>query len=290
MRFFNITTQKRASAQRQAIIKEYVRTLQSQVNSLFEYLHYYNPEWRVLGEQDDNSELSYYFYNNNHVTANTIINNRQIDISKLGYRWGFRNSSTQVMYYDGQTLNIGAIIYKKDAYDVSQNDADKLSHYIVFESSLAQYYIWTFSGAINDNNEYVLRYTFHKTNELDYGLSFTMQVAEQAPRYFYNSNNEYQIKYKGTPFDIDIIYDYNNTNVQVDNNQSESNTYYPQLWQGNSFVCADVMYKNNGEYEDLIADTVLYERGGQKSEIQVRLDKNASEQTQLEDSFVVFFY
>ena len=318
MKNFNISKQYPKMLTK-AYTKEYINQLQNQTNSLYEYLHYYNPEWRLMGindrknEDEDNKDLSFFIYDGTHRYENSLISVGEdrtfINISKLNFRWGFKNRLSIPLYYGKDidsavdTLNIGATIYKKDSYDydldaVDYDRTEFLSHFIVFESSLAQYIVWTISTEENK-----LKYTYHLVNELDFGLAYNIQIVELVPRYFYetkHNNNvisRYGIKYIDDPFDTTTLFDYININVRHKYSdtdwqpQREQGQIDYQYWCGATELYPQVVYENNNQYEDLIGDIILYERPGKVSEYQVRLDKNTPESGQdtIEQSFEVIF-
>lgn len=306
MKSFNISKQNKRWAQ--AYKKEYVNQLQNQTNSLYEYLHYYNPEWRVLGsDANEEKDLSYFIYNNSYIDKESLINVEEtcVDLWKLHFRWGFKNRFSHEIYYgengnESEALSIGATIYKKDSYDLdylksNYNREEFLSHFIVFEAALAQYVTWTISTGTDENGKIALIYTYHLSNELDFGLRYNIQVVESTPRYFYNGT--YGIKYNSDNFDTTTLLDYINTNVQYTNNpQSQPLHLEPehtgtdyQHWCGATTIFHQTVYVDNNEYEELIADTVLYERPGKTSEYQVRFNKQSTNHPQIEDKFEVIF-
>lgn len=278
MKSFNITSQ--SPFQKQAIIKEYLESLSLEIDSLYQYLHYYNPKWRVL----KNGEKSYIIDNGEeieNITESSIIDveNNALKLDKLDFRWGFQNRTSHKINYGNQALNIGATIFKKDSYDLQQNE-DPLSHFVVFESALAQYYNWTFSA---DNG--CIIYLFFADNESNYGLSFPIQIAKCVPRYYYanNSDTDYEIRYNNSGYNRTGMYDYSNYNVSLEG----TSTNATQTWQGTSAIIGEVMYKDeNDNYEDLISDAKTYQRRGQNSEYLVFLD---SRESSFEDNFFVFF-
>ena len=333
MKFFNITTQQHY----QAWQAEHLTPLENAIDSLLQYMHYYIPEWRILGsivEYDNNAtrERKYISSEKEVITKDTILytippsTDKIIDIDKLHFRWGIKNeSSAPYIYGNNRTLNIGASLYKKDAYDIDTSDnpnwEEVLSHFIVFESSLAQYYNWNFSGGVNQNGDFVLVYNYFLTNELEFGLSYSIQMAEQAPRYFFFGvcnpgasvldmwdATTYKIRYRGESFDTGSLYDYNNTNIQVVETVEgvvtrtpnyDEGEFVPQRWQGNSALITQVLYEEpvaqNSHIvhrEEVIGDVILYQRQGSHAAFQVRLDKNvpAQEETRpVEEKLSVVF-
>jgi len=219
-------------------------------------------------------------------------------INKLQYRWGYKNTSDHVFWYGfnyNSSLNIGATIYKKDAYDVpSVLRTSDLDHYILFEASLAQYVTWTFSTGVDENNNPALIYNYHISNELDFGLVYNIQTITSTPRYFYkeDASTTYDIKYEDSVFDRMTLFDYININVQYKDNEqwvpSHSGTDY-QCWSGATELFPQTVYEVNSQYEDLIAETELYERPGNISTYQVRLEKSKDDQKNIEKSFKVIF-
>lgn len=309
MKIFNVSSQFKGN-QDQAFKKEYINQLSNQIDSLYKYTHYYNPEWRLLGSNEQEEPylkiFKYYNINNTEITKDNIAEDMFLDITKLNFKWGYKNSFSQpISYANSQSLNIGASIYKKDAYDVSDTDEDLLSHFIVFESSLAQYYSWTAASELVDG-VFKLVYHYHLVNELEYGLSYYIQLLKYLPRYFYNNPSktesqeykeyqDYQIKYTNSPFDTDRIYDYNNININIANEtqnvEENANHNRYQLWRGVTGLFTDTMYKQNVDsvdiYEDVIADTLLYEYIGSRSEFQVRFDKTSQEAKPIESDMIV---
>ena len=319
MKFYNVSAQSKTFLNK-AWTKEYINLLTNQVNSLYEYLHYYNPEWRIISS-NSSIGLSYYTYDNNKVDSSILIQSPKlyIDITKLKYRWGYKNTSQENIFYgvDDQhianaikSINVGATIFKKDAYDTSYNDADLLSHFIVYESSLAQYITWTVSTAVGTTAETagqpVLKYVTHLSDELDLGLAYDVQIMRKPPRYFYLSNNlYYPIRYTDNTFDSEALYDYSNYNVRyrVIQSSGEVSNYIPQyspgqkvyqLWDGGIGIVTQVVYTrtdtqtNKDKNEDLIGDTILYE-SARDVKFQVRLDKNSSNASEIESHFEVIF-
>lgn len=311
MKIFNVSAQSKSIGNKeQAFWKEFVYPLQTQVDSLYQYLHYYNPQWRILGlDSKGEHVLSYYNQDNALIEENNLMSVGGelpiVDIWKLHYRWGFKNRLSYPLFYgtpgNYYSLNIGATIYKKDAYDVDSSNAESLSHFLIFESGLAQYYTWKISTGLHDGNVQ-LRYDWYLSNELDFGLTYAVQFVEGVPRYFFQDNDgmRYQIRYKDSPFDIETLSDYNNYNIRYSNDGEE---YYPdnldpnnpvyQKWNGASEIIADVIISSTENnvtvYEDLIADVQLYQRPGKKSEFQVRLDKSSNNHPSIENSFEVVF-
>ncbi len=317
MKNFNISAQSKSVDDiRQAIKKEYVYRLYNQTNSLYHYLHYYNPEWRILGANADNSKrLSYYNEKSDLITENDLLSDGGektfINIFKLHYRWGLKNRSTKLYFFGGatpeqctSTLNIGATLYKKDAYDVDSNTTDILDHFLVFESGLAQYFTWkirTGRKTPTDNNLYLI-YDFYLSNELDFGLTYQTQIVQGVPRYFYQSGSNFDcnIHYNNQGFDIGTLFDYNNYNVKysTDNiNWTPSETPNPnvyQQWSGATDVIADVILKtttndNRVIYEDIIAEVSYYQRPGKNSSYTTRFNKATSEAEEIEENFRVIY-
>ena len=292
MRNYSISTQKKSI---QAYKKEYLNYLKNAIDSLYTYLHYYNPQWRLL---EDNS--GYHTKTNPNLWINkaSLESDNTLLIEKLQYRWGYKNTSDHIFWYGPNytfPLNIGATIYKKDAYDVSNPlDSSDLDHYILFEASLAQYVTWTFSTGVDENNNAALIYNYHISNELDFGLMYNIQAITSAPRYFYKEGNNttYNIKYEDNVFDRKSLFDYININVQYKNNgrwiPSHSGTDY-QYWSGATELFPQTVYEINNQYEDLIADTELYERPGNISTYQVRLEKSKDDKKDIEKLFEVIF-
>ena len=314
MKSFNISKQNKEWAQ--AYKKEYVNQLWNQTNSLYEYLHYYNPEWRILGwDSDEEKDLSYFIYNNNYVDEESLTNISEtcVDLWKLHFRWGFKNRFSHEIYYgengnESEALSIGATIYKKDSYDLDYLKGDNydreefLSHFIVFEAALAQYITWTISTGTDENGKAALIYTYHLSNELDFGLQYNIQVVESTPRYFYNGT--YKIKYSNDNFDTTSLLDYININVKYgivpqeeqEEEQEEEVELEPehtgkdyQHWCGATTIFPQTIYVDSNKHEEIIADTVLYERPGKKSEYQVRFNKQSTSHPQIEDKFEVIF-
>lgn len=284
MKFFNINSQSK-SIQIQAIKKEYIDLLRLEVDSLHQYIKYYNPEWRIL----KNNEVSYYNINNNEITEENIVTNDEnkiLKLNNLNFRWGFQNRTTDKVLYglvgNQEKLNVGATIFKIDSYDVSSiTDNDEfLSHFIVYESALAQYYNWTIS---TQSDEIV--YNYFSTNESDYGLNFFVQLARSVPRYY--CDNEYLIRHSDNPYSGDgQIFDYTNS-IEVENIE------YNQGWQGATALLSEVVYKqeigNNTIYEDVICDVITYQKRGQQIQFSVFLDKTDAEASDIEDRFYVIF-
>lgn len=307
MKSFNVSKQNKQWAQ--AYQKEYVNQLKNQTNSLYEYLHYYNPEWRILGLNGDKN-LSYFLYNNNSVSVDNIISETEektcVDLWKLHFRWGFKNQFSYEIYYgesgnESEALSIGATIYKKDSYDLdylksNYNREEFLSHFIVFEAALAQYITWTINTGIDEYKNPALIYTYHLSNELDFGLQYNIQVVESTPRYFYDGI--YKIKYRNDNFDTTTLLDYININVRYGSNPQSleplhGNNKDYQHWCGATNIFPQALYVNNNnneyEYEELIAETVLYERPGKTSEYQVRFNKQSTNHPPIENNFEVIF-
>lgn len=303
MKFFNVSAQsKNINNIRQAIWKEYIYRLNNQADSLYYYLHYYNPEWRILGVNTGNTKnLSYYNEKSNLVTEDDLLitetdpiseqEKTWIDLSKLHYRWGLKNRSPKVYFYGGtnlaectSTLNIGATIYKKDAYDIDEN-TNLLDHFLVFESGLAQYFTWKIRTGKNNQGDLCLIYDFYMSNELDFGLTYPTQLLMASPRYFYRSgsNLDYNIRYNNQAFDIGTMFDYNNYNVKysIDGTNwipaEDPNPKKYQQWSGASDIVADVMFTTtDGDrimYEDMIAEVSYHQRPGKNSDYVTRLEK-----------------
>lgn len=308
MKNFNITRQEKTMSI-QTWFKEYINPLKTQVNSLYEYLHYYNPEWRMLGEPYQDTERYYSTANgvvteSDIITATTVNNTTHYhaDITKLYFRWGIKNRTTEKIAYGNSTysnseqfLNIGASLYKIDAVDVNYSQGDILSHFLVFEAALAQYITWTISTGVTSGGHSCLIYTYHLSNELDFGLAYTVQAGTNVPRYFYYNNGvtDYPIKYLDDGFDSTGLFDYTNVNIRVQDGDtfvpsSFSSTVYQQ-WGGATSLFPQTVYKDNNQYEDLIADTVVFERPGKKNQYQVRMSKKRDAATTIEDKFEVVF-
>ena len=273
----------------------------------YQYLHYYNPQWRILGlDSQVEYNLSYYNQDNALIKESDLVSVGGlpiVNIWDLHYRWGFKNRFSYPLFYgtpdNYYQLNIGATIYKKDAYDVDSSNIESLSHFLIFESGLAQYYTWQISTGLH-NGDIQLRYDLYLSNELDFGLAYAVQFVEGVPRYFFQDGDgmRYQIRYKDSPFDIETLFDYNNYNIRYSNDGEE---YYPssfdnqvyQKWNGASEIIANTVISSteNGiaVYEDLIADVQLYQRPGKKSEFQVRLDKSGNNRPNIENNFEVVF-
>ena len=292
MKNFNITSQSK-SISIQAIWKEYIDLLKLEVDSLHQYIKYYNPEWRIL--KNDKISVSYYDINNDEIKEDNIVKNNVLQLDKLNFRWGFQNRTTDKVLYglgdNKEKLNVGATIFKIDSYDVSsiedndvssiEDNDELLSHFIVYESALAQYYNWTIS---TQSDEIV--YNYFSTNESDYGLNFFVQLAKSVPRYYCDS--EYIIKYSDKPYSGDgHIFDHTNP-IWFEG------SYYNQGWQGATALLSEVVYgqtiDNNTIYEDVFCDAITYQKRGQQVQFSVFLDKTEPEvASDIESKFYVIF-
>lgn len=185
-------------------------------------------------------------------------------------------------------------------YQLDKNSIPSVSHFMIFESALAQYYNWNFIGGFDKDGDPVIIYNCFPCDELDFGLSYAIQIAVMAPRYYYHSQNsgyDYKIKYKNDAFESGTIFDYNNINLQVKQNgvfipQNEPDSPRYQRWQGNSSIVTQPVFKDSDDnsYEDLIADVITYQRPAQESEFQVRLNWNREESTPIiEKNFEIIF-
>ena len=323
MKSFNITSQ--SPFQKQAIIKEYLESLSLEIDSLYQYLHYYNPEWRVLKE----GEKSYIIDNEGEIeeiTESKIVDNdnNTLKINKLDFRWGFQNRTSHKIKYGNQMLNIGATIFKKDSYDLGIKDYEtgvkySKSDYLYYDGN---FYIVNADITADNNTQFsdlntstldvnadphfvvfesalaqyynwtfsadngCIIYHFFADNESSYGLSFPVQIAKCVPRYYYANNFD---------TDYEIRYNnsgYNRTGMYDYSNYNvslgETSTDTTQSWQGASAIIGEVMYKDeNDNYEDLISDAKTYQRRGQNSEYLVFLDRYESS---FENNFFVFFH
>lgn len=286
MKNFNITSQSK-SISIQAIWKEYIDLLKLEVDSLHQYIKYYNPEWRIL--KNDKISVSYYNINNDEIKEDNIVTtdehkNKILNLNNLNFRWGFQNRTTDKVLYglgdNQEKLNVGATIFKIDSYDVSsiEDNDELLSHFIVYESALAQYYNWTIS---TQSDEIV--YNYFSTNESDYGLNFFVQLAKSVPRYY--CDDEYTIKHSNEPYSGDgHVFDWTNP-IEVEDND------YNQGWQGATALLSEVVYgqtiDNNTIYEDVICDAITYQKRGQQIQFSVFLDKTDTKS--IEENFYVIF-
>lgn len=287
MRFFNISTQvENIKDIENAIKNEYLSLLKIDIESLYEYIHYYNPEWRLLTEN-----TTFFRYNRDYIDEvnidNIIENNKKLKIDRLNFRWGFKNTTSQQLQCGNSDmwLNIGASVYKIDPYDVNIEDADLMSHYIIFEGALGQYYLWDFNFVM-DGADAKLKYYFFLADETVASLSFKTQFAVEVPRYFYRGT--YDIKYLYDADDLDELYDYVN---HVSDTLQEW-----QQWENSTSLMFDVVYKytdndNNIKYEEIIADTLIHEGYSTKGgAYKVFLDKTEQSSESIEENFEVIFH
>jgi len=294
MRFFNISTQvENIKDIENAIKNEYLSLLKIDIESLYEYIHYYNPEWRLLTEKTENTEkITFFRYNKEGYTDevkidNIVENNKKLRIDRLNFRWGFKNTTSQQLQCGNSDtwLNIGASVYKIDPYDVKIEDTDLMSHYIVFEGALGQYYLWDFNFVM-DGADAKLKYYFFLADETVASLSFKTQFAVEVPRYFYRGI--YDIKYLYDADDLDKLYDYVN-------HVSETLQEWQQ-WENSTSLMFDAVYKytdndNNIKYEEIIADTLIHEGYSAKGgAYKVFLDKTKQSSESIEKNFEVIFH
>lgn len=212
MRIFNISRQ--FPAQQQAWIKEYVNRMVVEVDSLHQYINYFNPEWRLVTEDADNRVVTPPSYTGrlngvNSINLFTDDNDRVVlNLDQIGFRWGVKNTSNTPYFYGPvgaeRTLNIGSILFKIDAVDISTPIVEEdLSHFIVFEPALGASYTCVVSVSGDE-----MIYTWEKVNENDYGLIFPLQMPLAIPRYF--TDDDLLISYLNDPLIGGIIKDVHN--------------------------------------------------------------------------------
>lgn len=254
MKNFNISRQ--ASSSPQAWKKEYIQRLQQEFNSLYYYLHYYNPSWKLI--TNSQGYVGYTPYGSKDVYQADILNtegtpsaptSKGIYRQALAFRWGVKNTTGSPQYINYaeygtyKRLNPGATLFKIDASD----SADWI-HYMIFEGALAQYYTQSYSFNYNSSTSKMdVTITNHLINAATKGLSYPIQFTRVPPRYFYQGLSLIPLKYLNNGAVVDKIYDNNN---RITN---DGQTIIQQ-WGENSDVCMDVFANHQGENLCVAAD------------------------------------
>ena len=259
MKNFNVSRQSSKSSQ--AWKKEYVYRLQQEYDSLYYYLHYYNPSWKLITKSQ--GYVGYTPYGSKDVYQANILNTEGIPSAPtskgiyrqaLAFRWGVKNTTGDIQYINYaeygtyKRLNPGATLFKIDASD----SADWV-HYMIFEGALAQYYAQSYSFNYNPNPddpehpkmEVIITNTL--INAATKGLSYPIQFTRVPPRYFYQNLSLIPLKYLNNGAVVDKIYDNNN---RITNDGQT----IMQQWGENSDVCMDVFANHQGENLCVAAD------------------------------------
>ena len=294
MKNFNVSRQSPKSSQ--AWKKEYVYRLQQEVNSLYYYLHYYNPSWKLITKSQ--GYVGYTPYGSKDVYQADILNTKGIPSAPtsegiyrqaLAFRWGVKNTTGNIQYINYaeygtyKRLNPGATLFKIDASD----SADWV-HYMIFEGALAQYFTQSYSFDYNSStNKMDVTVTNHLINAATKGLSYPIQFTRVPPRYFYQGLSLIPLKYLNNGAVVDKIYDNNN---RITN---DGQTII-QEWAENSDICIDAVtsYTVNGQtrYEPLFADIILATENESTQQFKAYLDKTQSEKKPPEDNFKIIVY
>ena len=247
MKNFNISKQSPNS--QQAWKKEYIQRLQQEVNSLYYYLHYYNPSWNLI--TDSHGYVGYSPYNSKDVLNNPTLIYREA----LAFRWGIKNNTPEPKYINYETygtyktLNPGATLFKIDASD----DYD-WSHYMIFEGSLAQYFTQKYSFDYNSSTKKMdVTVTNILINAANKGLSYSTQFSRVPPRYYYKDSSLIPLSYINNAAAEHMIYD--NNNRITDNGQT-----IIQEWADNSDICIDTLVSVDNSDKNLCVAADVSER------------------------------
>lgn len=282
MRAYNITK----NIQEQTLKNEYINELEKQYNSIYQYLHYYNPQWRLLN--DKGKDPVYYTKKDadggkNTITASNVMDytgeRPKLQLEHFQFRWGIKNTDEEYwdLYYKEISLGIilpqSGTIFKKDSIDLSlmESPDEILSHFAIFFTAEAQFYGWNFYY----NNEEI-HYNYYSTNENEFGLKFPVQLVLVPPRYFFNKSHFVQTNW-GYIYGIGHIFD-NNNRVE---NESKN-----QQWNSASPVVTEVQFNNDESFEQLIGDFITNQSTNSKAAFIVRLDENRNI-TDLEKKFEI---
>lgn len=245
MKVFNVSKQHGALIQ--AWMKEYINRINVGADSIYQYLHYYNPEWKLVAQDET-------YTGPNSLSSNNLFTGTTFNAQNLAFRWGYKNETSN-QYRIGSSnafVNVGATIFKRDAYDltsvVTQED---LSHFILFEASLGHFYNYYISQEVENGQVYLL-YNWFVASELDYGLSYSVQVPMTTPRHCYCG--DYTIRQPDSANDMDLD--------DMANNQK---------WCGNTEIDY-LTYANFGNREEeVICDSIITQRHAQHSFYKVYL-------------------
>ena len=294
MKNFNVSRQSPKSLQ--AWKKEYVYRLQQEADSLYYYLHYYNPSWKLI--TNSQGYIGYTPYGSKDVYQADILNTEGtpsaptssgIYRQALGFRWGIKNNTAEPQYINYgdygtyKVLNPGATLFKIDA-----SDDYNWIHYMIFEGALAQYFIQTYSFDYNPSTSQMdVVVTNTLINAATKGLSYSTQFSKIPPRYYYKNLSLVPLSYVNNAATANIIYD--NNNRITDNGQT-----IIQEWAENSDICIDAVtsYEVNGQtrYEPLFADVILATENESTQQFKAYLDKTQSEKKPPEDKFNIIVY
>lgn len=151
MKNFNISRQSPSSPQ--AWKKEYIQRLQQEVNSLYYYLHYYNPSWKLV--TDSQGYFGYSSYNSKDIYKDNLLNTTKnyMDVSNINWSSDFMDVSLITSKY--QSYN-GYITYVLD-YETGQIDSQDYIDNEIFTSIFLQagtYFIYDDNSSYLDYDDY----------------------------------------------------------------------------------------------------------------------------------------
>ena len=146
MKNFNISRQSPSSPQ--AWKKEYIQRLQQEVNSLYYYLHYYNPSWKLV--TDSQGYFGYSPYNSKDIYKDNLLNTTKnyMDVSNIHWSSEFMDVSLATSKYQSYD---GYITYVLD-YETGRVDPQDYVNNEVFTSIYLQAGTYVIS---DDNSSYV---------------------------------------------------------------------------------------------------------------------------------------
>ena len=160
MKNFNISKQSRNSLQ--VWKKEYIQRLQQEVNSLYYYLHYYNPSWNLINTQ---GYLGYSPYGSENIYRDDALNNikNYMDVSNIDWSYPQMDVLLKTRKSEGLDGNITYILN----FETSQPDPQEEVVNEVFTSI----YLPAGTYFISDENGYYIDYDEYLSTDSDYPIA-----------------------------------------------------------------------------------------------------------------------
>ena len=161
MKNFNISKQSPNSLQ--AWKREYIQRLQQEVNSLYYYLHYYNPSWSLI--TDTQRYIGYSPYNSEDVYRDDALNDikNYMDVSNID--WSYPQMDAWLKTRKHKDLD-GNVIYTL-YFETSQPDSQEAVVNDVFTSI----YLPAGTYFISDENGYYIDYDEYLSTDSDYPIA-----------------------------------------------------------------------------------------------------------------------